>query len=61
MATKKAVKKTTPKKKAKSPKTSSLKKGKKLTCSACGMVVSVDTMCGCVETCDLICCGKPMK
>jgi hypothetical protein len=27
----------------------------------CGMVVSVDTACGCVDTCDLICCEKPMK
>jgi hypothetical protein len=25
------------------------------------MVVSVDTACGCVEACDLICCTKPMK
>jgi hypothetical protein len=25
------------------------------------MVVSVDTVCGCVEACDLICCEKQMK
>jgi hypothetical protein len=25
------------------------------------MVVSVDTACGCVEACDLICCEKQMK
>jgi hypothetical protein len=36
-------------------------KGSKYTCGVCGMVVSVDTACGCVETCDLICCAKPMK
>ena len=36
-------------------------KGSKYTCSVCGMVVSVDTVCGCVETCDLICCEKQMK
>jgi hypothetical protein len=27
----------------------------------CGMVVSVDIPCGCVEACDLVCCSKPMK
>ncbi len=36
-------------------------KGSKYTCSVCGMVVSVDTACGCVEACDLVCCSKPMK
>lgn len=36
-------------------------KGSKYTCGVCGMVVSVDTACGCVEACDLICCSKPMK
>ena len=36
-------------------------KGSKYTCSVCGMVVSVDTACGCVEACDLICCSKPMR
>lgn len=36
-------------------------KGSKYTCSVCGMVVSVDTACGCVEACDLVCCTKPMK
>jgi hypothetical protein len=25
------------------------------------MVVSVDETCGCVDTCDLICCDEPMK
>ncbi len=36
-------------------------KGSKYTCSVCGMVVSVDIPCGCVEACDLVCCSKPMK
>jgi hypothetical protein len=36
-------------------------KDSKYTCGVCGMVVSVDTACGCVEACDLICCAKPMK
>ena len=69
MATKKVVKKATPKKatpkkavkKTKPAKTPGLKKGSKLICNICGMVVAVDNACGCVETCDLICCGKPMK
>ncbi len=40
---------------------SSVKKGTKYACSVCGMVVSVDTVCGCTGVCDLICCGKEMK
>jgi len=36
-------------------------KGSRYTCNVCGMVVSVDTTCGCVDACDLICCEKPMK
>ncbi|MBP1746418.1 MAG: hypothetical protein H6Q54_1033 [Deltaproteobacteria bacterium] len=46
---------------AKAAKKPVVPKGSKYTCGVCGMVVSVDTACGCVETCDLICCAKPMK
>ncbi|HOE16723.1 MAG TPA: hypothetical protein PLX02_04550 [Syntrophorhabdaceae bacterium] len=42
-------------------KSSAIKKGTKYACSVCGLVVSVDTVCNCVEVCDLICCGKEMK
>ena len=69
MATKKAVaKKTTTKKTdAKKPaaKTTKMKKaftkGDKYVCNVCGLVISVDKACGCVESCELICCDKPMK
>ena len=61
MATKKAVKKTSVKKAPSKKTTPGLKKGSKLACEVCGMVVAVDTLCGCVETCDLLCCDKPMK
>ena len=37
------------------------KKGAKYSCAVCGLVVSVDTVCDCVDVCDLICCSKPMK
>ena len=30
-------------------------------CSVCGLVVSVDETCGCVQTCDIICCDTQMK
>ena len=40
---------------------SSVKKGAKYECSICGMIVAVDTVCGCAGVCDLICCGKQMK
>lgn len=36
-------------------------KGQVLECKVCGLAVTVDTECGCVETCDILCCGKPMK
>jgi len=38
-----------------------VKKGDKFQCGDCGMVVSVDKTCSCMDSCDLICCGKPMK
>ena len=27
----------------------------------CGIEVEVSKVCGCVDECDLVCCGKPMK
>lgn len=36
------------------------KKGSKYECTECGIVVMVDDPCGC-SSCDLICCGVPMK
>jgi hypothetical protein len=36
------------------------KKGAKYKCDECGLVVVVDEVCGC-SSCDLICCGAPMK
>ena len=66
MATKNATKKAAPKpvevKKAapKPAKAAGMKKGSKYSCSVCGLVVSVDNLCGC-STCDILCCSKPMK
>jgi hypothetical protein len=66
MATKKTVSKTkkTPAKKSVKPaakKKQGMKKGTKYACAVCGLIVSVDEVCGCVETCDIICCGEQMK
>ena len=36
-------------------------KGGSYICGVCGLAVSVDEVCGCVDVCDIICCGKPMK
>ena len=36
-------------------------KGASYVCQVCGLVVSVDEVCGCVDVCDIICCGQPMK
>ena len=38
-----------------------VKKGDVYKCGECGIAVSVDEVCGCVDTCDIICCEKPMK
>ena len=38
-----------------------LKSGDQYKCSVCGLVVSVDETCGCVERCDIVCCDTPMK
>ena len=46
------------------PKVAAKKKvarGESYACAVCGLVVSVDEVCGCVDVCDIICCGKPMK
>ncbi len=48
-----------PKKAAK--KSSKAKKGSRYSCTSCGLVVSVDNACGCVDYCDIVCCGKAMK
>lgn len=66
MATKKNVskaKKTTTKEtvKTSSKKGKTVKKGNKYVCDVCGLVISVDEVCGCVGMCDLICCGEKMK
>jgi len=37
------------------------KKGSGYVCSVCGLAVTVDNICGCVDTCDIICCGKTMR
>jgi len=36
-------------------------KGASYACEVCGLAVSVDEICGCVDVCDIVCCGKPMK
>lgn len=41
--------------------TKQVKKNDKLACTVCGLVVTVDEVCGCVDVCDVICCGKEMK
>jgi rubrerythrin len=47
--------------KAAKAKTAKVGKGEKLYCEVCGLVVSVDETCGCVETCDIVCCGESMQ
>ena len=53
-----AEKKGTPEQKAAKKRTA---KGDSYICEVCGLSVTVDEACGCVEVCDIICCGKPMK
>jgi len=37
-----------------------LKKGSKLMCEECGLVIMVSDPCCCGEACDVICCGEQM-
>jgi hypothetical protein len=63
MAVKKAAKKA-PAKKApakKAPARGKNKAGDGYVCGVCGLAVTVDEVCGCVDTCDIICCDTPMK
>ena len=53
--TKKAVKKTAPKKQKE------LKRGARYVCDTCGLTMSVDNPCQCQDFCDIICCGEQMK
>ena len=55
---KKTTKKATTKKASARGKT---KAGDAYTCGVCGLAVTVYEVCGCVDTCDIICCDKPMK
>ncbi len=36
-------------------------KGESYACQSCGLVVTVDEDCGCVDACEIVCCDLPMK
>jgi len=38
-----------------------VRKGDVYKCGVCGLGVTVDEVCGCVDTCDIICCEQQMK
>lgn len=61
MATATKKKKTAVAKTKSKSKASKMKKGSKYQCYVCGVAVTVDEVCGCVEEHDIICCDKPMK
>jgi len=61
MATATKKKKTAVSKTKSKAKGSKMKKGSKYQCSVCGVSVTVDDVCGCVEEHDIVCCDKPMK
>lgn len=61
---KKATVKTAPKKtsvKRTAKKTAGVNEGTRYSCGVCGLAVTVDTACGCVETAHLVCCERPMR
>ena len=37
------------------------KVGDRYICGVCGLGITIDEDCGCVEACDIICCSEPMK
>lgn len=36
-------------------------KARRYSCKVCGLIITVDNICGCVDACDIICCGEKMK
>ena len=59
-----SVKKAAATKKAPATKRAAAKKtakGDSYNCEVCGLVVTVDEVCGCAKVCDIICCSKAMK
>jgi len=60
MAVKKA-KRSVAKRSSKAVSKKAVKKGDVYKCGVCGLSVVVDEICGCVDTCDIICCEKEMK
>jgi hypothetical protein len=60
-----AAKKKTAKKKTTKPAKRAtkkiIKKGDRYACTVCGIAVRVDEACGCLDMCDIICCGRQMK
>jgi hypothetical protein len=54
-----APRKQTSRKKA--PVKENARKGESYACEACGLVVTVDEACGCVDACEIMCCEMPMK
>ena len=53
VATKKTAVKKAPAKKA-------ARTGTSYECEVCGLAVTIDEDCGCVEECDIVCCGEAM-
>jgi len=56
-----AVKKAVAKRTKKAVGRTKTKVGDSYACEVCGLSVVVDDVCGCVDTCDIICCETPMK
>jgi hypothetical protein len=54
-----ATRKQTPRKKALAKGNAT--KGDSYACESCGLVVTVDEACGCVDVCEIMCCEMPMK
>jgi hypothetical protein len=53
--------KKTPVVKAGKKTTRKVSRGDQYYCGVCGLIVSVDETCGCVDACDIICCGEEMQ
>jgi hypothetical protein len=56
-----AVKKAVAKRPKKTVAKTKMKVGDSYTCEVCGLAVTVDDICGCVDACDIVCCETPMK
>lgn len=42
-------------------KKKNVEKKRQMVCKECGLIITVENECECMDSCDVICCGEQMK